>query len=411
MRTRLGVYLLQGALTFAASTTVTAVTATAAAAAASKLTCENAFAKASFWDRTRASIAPDQPLTFSYDSESLIGAVWSYIAKSSSDVEKARKQLLEIYPPLPRAEVIKDLGLSPQQFAMFGVRKGVDPNQATFSIADLNSKAGSWIASSYPWDQAKQNRQTRFLRQQLTPLLAAAGLAVDASSDYKSPEIRHASYELSPQDYRAAVKQLTKIFPEAATHMHVGLPADSLSPEQAVEIARPLEARIILGLLIHADKNAPHLRFLHSTFSSKLGDIDKNRGFVKLEFNFFKAPVLAHDLEIRQAFSLEDELQSVEIASHLAAKGGRRLATLDPALGRSDPRFGHVAYALDFAAQVIGPMQPELAARLHALAAHASLNENSFSGHQLKDKMLEDISRTLRETGAYAVFTEALLKS
>lgn len=357
-------------------------------------------------------------ITFSFDSEILIGEYWDYLLVNATPatLASARDRLDKIFRPVTKYAYMRALKYSEKQFELFGLRKGVDPNKTYFSITDLNSKAMSIYFQSVNW---RENQMPLYSAYQLTlgPTLKSQNLPFSSHGDLGFPEITHESSESRPAQYYKDIESLHKIFPLASTQFHLGLPASVLSDEQVQQVAMAIEPRVILSLLVAGSAKSPPQKFLNTVFRST-SFISQTRGLLKVEFYAFTHPFQAHDLEIRQWTSLADGLKSTELAAKIAMKSAQGQWTSRPIphelTAFNDERFGPVTLSLNYIADMLSQSQEtqELGTKVKAMAEESMRSENLLRSRgyttPMRDEFLEKLIHFLRENKVAESYDQAL---
>ena len=397
----------------------------AAPLARPKSRCESVFktltleeSQKAFWKRDRVHIRNLQQsstlhVTYSYDSEFLVGDAVSYLRSrvSPAEMQKIDERINALAQPFSKSEVLRELNVSEAQLATFALRKGVDPADSFFEFSDFNSRTLSIFFEKL--DYNSHQRLQHILKTPMEQSLESDGLKAEFEMDGKSPEVKHRSSAASPKEFLEQVAKLHRLIKKPQTHFHVALPKDATTYASSKMIARAVEARIIVGLLRRADPSQDKtLPWDQSQFVKEREDIG-GRGLVKLEFNLFKTPFAAHDFEIREWSSFEDGLRSVEITTKLLEHGPNdaRLAKLSrPTLKGIDERYGAVGAALEAVANVlsVNATTRALAGDLHALAIRAN---SATRFNRTENPVIEEIARVLRQREVARLYDEALLSA
>jgi hypothetical protein len=368
----------------------TSVLASGKPAQALETLCRNVHTADRFWkDRSPFVISKTAGgdslyTTYSFDSEIVLGDFWGEMDKHLDAVtlQKATEDMNKVFPRVAKEELIEKLGYSEKQLALFALKKGIDSTQRYFNFTDLKPRTMSILRVGQSLTGNQYLTVERLLREDLIPLLNRQGLAVKTHIDLSFPELTHPTSSTNPADYAQDIKRLHEIFPRAATHFHVGLPTEAVTQNQAFEIARAIEAKTVLILLIHSNLgSASRLEYRATTFEN-WAVANNRRGVVKLALNGFWTPFPAHDLELRQWYRTDDALESIETASQLAQRAVQNQLTsynVLPGLALySDVRFGALAASLDYIGQVLehSPQNAALGVQLRAWAQQSTLPQN-----------------------------------
>lgn len=375
--------------------------------AQASVTCNQYFKNYRFWSEDLISLKSknlNQHLTYSYDTEILLGDIWGFIKKNGTESEVAHASILLnnifIKNDYTLKSLSRDFKLSESQVRLFLINKNVSSSTTNFKASDFTPFGINLLA-----DKIKiKNTASKFLDSAFLPIVRRMGLDIAVEVDGNSPEIKHATSEKSPKIYKDIIKKIHRLFKNPQTHFHVALPADFISHTQAQKIARAIEAKLVLELLLNAHTSDENLMYDNTVFSPLTHG---KRGNIKLGLDTFTKPFKSHDLEIRQWISIDGALKSVEIASHLAKRTSEKNLILPNSVLSSaiESRYGAVFQSLDLVSHILRESYPDLSADLKKFSERSVLQSDS----RLPDKLIQEISAYIRKNDIIKKYSEELL--
>lgn len=324
--------------------------------------CRKIFKKeaTSIWDKTRLEIpGTSRAVTFAFDSEIGVGTALKILRAHSTTSSKVEEILSRTR--VSKLILLKASDLSENQFAFFGLRKGVNSDQKSFTLNDLSNALIQklWLKSE---DRSFVGSALDSRMEELNPQLIKLFQLVfetekkpfEVELDETSLEIRHQSLETSPEGYRKLIENFHRKFPGAQTHFHIGIPNDV--PRQAlIAIGRAVEAKIILRLV---EDNSGGTLALNIGSMLDRGALSSFKGVIGLEAERFNEPWPSHDLEIRQHLSLSTAFEDLSLAALLAMENQKLLRVdenIFPVASRrvKDPQNGNVVGAFRFIGEIL----------------------------------------------------------
>ena len=269
------------------------------------------------------------PVTFSFDSEiqyseafRRIAARPDQLATLQSLFDDSTSEGIHRFARLSKLEWSAALKISPRQFDVWALRKGVDRNLATWPITDLNPAYYGQVFAKLNYDHIKDLARIRdFMAVAIADAQVAGAInPFRVHDDYDAVELTHPSSEDIPSSFVETIYFLHREFPRPQTHFHVGLPAEAVTEKQAWTIARVIETRIILGMAMRLTNGRARASYSDFTSLRPRGPIiEEERGAIRLGLSEFSQPVRAHNLEIRQYGSLDEAFELSALAAQLAA--------------------------------------------------------------------------------------------
>ncbi len=305
--------------------------------------------KADLWLRAEPILltSPDgkaRPLTFANDSELGFADAYRVVSTSSESLS----ELAELFEPRPVSAWTQELHMSEKQFVQFGLRKGVAKDKPKYLATELGPASFEQALTqgdSYAYTAADQSslagRVNLLLPELLEPLLRAKGYPVSVVAEVAGgAEVKHQSFETSPQAFATYIRSFHRDFERANTHLHFGLPGKAISAAQGREIAHSLETRTVLALAAASDDPGEPIAINHGTV---LGG-RPGKGTVSWGPERFKKPEPTHDVELRQWNSIEHGMSLIHSAAELAQNAARlRLFEGRDFGGQLDPYLGNIS--------------------------------------------------------------------
>jgi hypothetical protein len=308
------------------------------------------------WERTAPVMlegprGKQLPITFSHDTEVLFDETLEFVQRRP----EAFARVAAMAKQVPSSHFQSVLQMSPKQFNIFALRKGVDRRQTeTLSVLDLNpAHFYSYVERVNGTPAFKEIEPLLIaLTEEVRVALSSGGLSLESHIDpYGCSEFTHASSEQNPSAFRSQVMEVHRPFKTPGSHVHLGLPSEVVSKPQATAIARALATRTMIAIAAESPKAG---KWPQPTNRGSVLSGDGWKGLLALYFDRFKQPVPAHDLEIRRGRNLQHALELGEFGVRLAQQhdqlevSARRFGN-----GAQDPYWGDIQGALDYAGTML----------------------------------------------------------
>lgn len=351
---------------------------------------------------------------FSHDSEITHADVFRTILKDPKAF-KEFEALVESFTEGFRVKVedlAKHVNMSPKQVQAFYIRKGVKAKKSGYMITDLNPNAfdlyfdeifGTLSGYSDPPDVtgftlSAKKAKTLFAKYKVlvNKLNKKNEHNSVATQDLRYIELVYNGSEESPLKFSEdLVGRVWKDFPKAASHLHIGIPAE-LSSQKLTAVSRAIELRIIFRLAESIPENKEN-KLAYSLFSSLVQkpnldygrDYIGSRGVIKVSKNRFNKPYPSHDLEIRQYGSHAEGLNNLSFAAELTRRHkDLRIIGLADALPKAsewieDPYTSNLFGALSYAKKLLElrgtPDDLKLAKQFSQILSSIKKNKNQIS--------------------------------
>lgn len=291
------------------------------------------------------------PVTFANDSELTYADAFRTIVENPETLE----EFTRYFDPRPVGEWLKIVELSEKQFPRFGLRRGVARDRSQYNAAELSPDAfqRAILKDDLKTIPSMNADHIKFgvLPSLVKPSLEKKGYPVRVTFDLLGPtEVQHATYETSPKAYAQYIRRFHRDFEEAATHFHMGLPAEAVTVEQGWATAQAMETVTILQLAAASDFPDRTLTFNQGSTLRR----EKAKGVVKFYPDRFASPALTHDIEVRQWNSVEHGLGVVRLGTELAQNVSRLRTFGKRNFGSAlDTHWGNITGALEFAGEVL----------------------------------------------------------
>lgn len=307
--------------------------------------CELDFARlgntADFWaGKGPVLVANDQPLTFSFDSEATWGDILHFLQSEPKGLERLEALLKSARSNEANSffvggnleEIAAALGISVNQVKSFALKKGVDREKAFFYLTDFHPsyfsklvqrpelKPGTWAVIQNPEFFTEVSALVR-------EGLERRGLPFALHRDVDNLEFTHQSWTDTPSDFQNTIRKLHAQLKQPQTHLHIGIPA-AVSDRQVHSIARAVESRIILRLARDSADEVPLPFHKGTTLNGYDLPAAGTRGVIRLGVREWTKPVPAHNLEIRQWFTVQQGMNDLALAGKLA-QNHQRVKVLD----------------------------------------------------------------------------------
>ena len=349
------------------------------------------------------------PVTYSFDSEVPHSVVFNLIysdpeatAKLTLLLRKLRQMektgvRTEAKPYLiDRDELKRILEKSDKQLNTFVLRRGVDPDKEYFDLTDLNASYVDdfMIPILKQYNQDKKITDTigksfneksvdeffEGYKQLADEVFSKENIPANPTRDQMWIEMVHKSSESSPAEYRSLMlDRYQPMANNASSHLHVGVPA-VVSQEKMLAIGRAVEARIILENARSTSKPGELYATSYSTLVNGASDAKRSAGVVRMNYNRFKEPHVAHDLEIRQYNRMEEGMNNIALAGKMATNHDKIKVIDMPKLKKiDDPSTSNLIGALSYTGRAL-----------------ASSNDPDFI---MKSKKLEEMVRDIEKAG------------
>jgi hypothetical protein len=378
-----------------------------------------------FWNQTQRG-----ELTYSFDSELPQADVMRLLLSHQSTQEELTRFLRSV--PITQAELIQGLEVhSIEQLRAFALRRQARPVERagvglSYTLNDLFPGPLARITSNEARMERLLSRVGRHrfdLQQTLARLsqlfFAEQGMRVGAHLDLNVVELTHATYERAPATFARQIETLHSLVSLPSTHLHLGIPARLRNPLEALAVARAVEARVTVKMILQTESGAsPQLTYLNSsTFLGWRHQRRGERGLVRFTHQRFQAPTAMHDLEIRQWSSIEEGMEYLSFASELSTRPG----TLIPFEGletlRLDSQAGDVIGALDYISDLLQVSRDrthqEIARRLRTWANLVRRPESwviTGTNQQHLDRTLRaQLAQELRASGVEQILAQPAL--
>ena len=331
----------------------------------------------SFWERSEPIFTDAKRtryLTFSYDSEFAGKSLYDILRKYPDELHAIALKEREY----SRFELLKLTQMSEKRFAHFGVRPGVDKTKEKYRIDEISEPVFTALIQ-----QREENAEVFF--DLVTKEFKQTKLPFALHRDGTAVEATHPTSESSPKKFAEAIDILFDRPHTPDTHLHIGLPVQDVTSDQAVAVARAVEARIVLAMAADSQawRQGGELSYAASVLAGNwitpkdLG-FKKQRGIVQLSLEEFKEPFPAHNLEIRQYQDKQDGMNLAQFVATLTQnrsrliQNPRRFGYIERESDHyRDAELGNVLGALEYVRDLIGqkgaPGDRDVLARLDAL--------------------------------------------
>ncbi len=336
----------------------------------------------------------DRYLTYSFDAELETPGFVKFILSEPEGVATLNK----LYGEYATGDACEALKLSPGQLKSFALNTGVDKTKSTYALSDFRLKyivdlvnAGGVGAQSSLIDiiQKIAHKKQRTL---------------DVGYDDSAIEVRDPSFRDTPNAIKNIVHVQSEDFVTPQLHLHLGLPSQVISEEEARAIAMAIETVLVLGRAAK-EPGTYRVHNLEYNRGSPLADYNERGAvFLKKPNSFdggFKDPFPAHDLEIRKADSDDQQLQFLALGIVLA-KNYKRLKVDDTIkYDRAvEQNLGNVKGALLYAAKLFKRSDfsdnQRIAPLLEAIA-NKIIYEQYAIFYELSPDLAEEIFQFLNE--------------
>jgi len=379
------------------------------------------------------------PVTYSFDSEIPHSAVFNLIYSDAESTAKltallrnlkvressgrfGRTQLVPYQ--ITRDELKRILEKSDKQLDTFIFRRGVDLDKEVFDLTDLNSRYVDDFMVPILKQYNKDKTITDLVDKDFDPksidefflgyqkladdLFSGENIPANATRDQMWIEMVHKGSESNPLEYRnLMLERYRPLTNSASSHLHVGVPA-IVPQDRMMAIGRAVETRIILENAHKTAKPGELYATSYSTLHAGASDAKRSAGLVRMNYERFKEPHVAHDLEIRQYSNMEEGMNNIAMASNMAAQY-ERIKVIDmPKLSKiSDPSTSNLTGALTYTARMFAhSADQELkrkAAKLEALVDEIQSHGSITPEHRIK------VQELLKEEKILDSFNEDIL--
>ncbi|MCK5071819.1 MAG: hypothetical protein KAQ98_00220 [Bacteriovoracaceae bacterium] len=139
---------------------------------------------------------------------------------------------------------------------------------------------------------------------------------VGAHLDQQWIELIHDSSEVSPLLFKKIMDSIHATFKDAASHFHVGIPAD-IGEAKGLSIARAVESRIILFRAMESENPEKLYATTYTTLTFNPMNSGKSAGVIRYNSKKWDSPWMAHDLEIREG-TVSERFDNAAFATVLA---------------------------------------------------------------------------------------------
>ncbi len=380
------------------------------------------------------------PVTYSFDSEIPHSAVFNLIysdpeatakltallrnlkVRETSTGRFGRTQLVPYQ--ITRDELKRILEKSDKQLDTFIFRRGVDLEKDVFDLTDLNARYVDDFMVPILKQYNKDKTITDLVDKDFDPksideffsgyqkladeLFSGENIPANATRDQMWIEMVHKGSESSPSEYRnLMLERYRPLTNSASSHLHVGVPA--IVPEdRMMAIGRAVETRIILENARATAKPGELYATSYSTLHAGAGDAKRSAGLVRMNYERFKEPHVAHDLEIRQYRNMEEGMNNIAMASNMAGQY-ERIRIIDmPKLSKiDDPSTSNLTGALTYTARMFAQSADQELKRkanlLDALVDEIQSHGSITNEHRIK------VQELLKEENILDSFNEDIL--
>lgn len=298
----------------------------------------------------RAADGTLHPLTYSHDTEFFPGDLFRILLRNPEQLALF-EQIMTRRFPVP--ELAQELGFTEEQFRRLVIRPGIDRTQATVRATDIDPQFFDVLYRGH----AESAQYGDLLRMRAANVLEQEGRSVSHHLDLSSHEINHSSYEDTPTEFLTELAGVQRDTRQPRTHLHLGIPANAISTEQFIAIARAVESLLVFDLAVLPTELRSSLRLnVGTSLTQSSGLTMGQRGIVTVHERRWERPAPTHDLEIRVPITQQNGRRLLGIAAFLAANHNR-LTILPEALplniGTQDSYAGNLRGALQYVSRLL----------------------------------------------------------